>query len=124
IDALQHFKGSVYPINPKYAEIGRRKCYPNLAALPEAPDCVFIVANRDLVQSMVEDAIAAGAGGIIIYASGYVETGNPDFAAMQVKLTETAEKSGVPIVGPNCMGLKNFTTEFYGTFAEIALPIA
>lgn len=122
VEALRYFKGGVYPINPKYEEICGRKAYPSIASLPEKPDCVFIAANRDLVQDMVEQAIAAGAGGIVIFASGYIETGDPRYIAMQEKLTQTARASGVPIIGPNCMGLKNYTIEFYGSFSEISVP--
>ncbi|HTF47478.1 MAG TPA: CoA-binding protein, partial [Pseudonocardia sp.] len=34
------YAGNVYPINPKYAELGGVPCYPSLAAVPEPIDLV------------------------------------------------------------------------------------
>src|SRR3990170_2246052 len=36
------FTGEVWVVNPKYPELGGRKCYASLADLPEAPDATFI----------------------------------------------------------------------------------
>lgn len=119
---LSEFRGSVYPINPKYDSVLGRACYPSLASLPDIPDCVVIASNRDLVQSMVEDCIDAGVGGILIYASGYSETGKPERLLLQQELGRLARKSGVPIIGPNCLGFHNLDLRMAGSFNPAVLP--
>ena len=37
---LLHFRGEVYPINPKYDDILGHRCYASLSELPAAPDVV------------------------------------------------------------------------------------
>src|SRR3546814_12271619 len=36
------FPGRIYPVNPKYPEIGGLTCHSSLEALPEAPDVALI----------------------------------------------------------------------------------
>ena len=31
------YRGSIYPVNPRYEEVEGHRCYPSLAQLPEAP---------------------------------------------------------------------------------------
>src|SRR5258705_13747068 len=41
------YKGKVYPINPKRAEIQGFKAYPSLADLPEAPEAAIVALAGD-----------------------------------------------------------------------------
>jgi acyl-CoA synthetase (NDP forming) len=108
---LAHFAGRVYAINPKYETLHGTRCYPALAALPEVPDCVVIALPRERVEAAVEDCAARGVGGIVIYASGYAETGLAARKAEQERLAAIAAAShGMRIVGPNCFGIANNLT--------------
>ena len=107
LENLAHFKGGVYPVNAKYPEVGGRRCYPSLAALPEKPDCVVLVVPREVVEASVKDAAAVGAGSVIVYASGYGEMDRADAGAAQQRLVEIARSARMPVLGPNCMGLVN-----------------
>jgi acetyltransferase len=101
------FTGKVFGINPKYQTLLGRPCVPSLADLPERPDCVVLCVARQMVEGMIEDAAAAGAGGAVIYASGFAETTKPDRIEAQQRLIEIAHRTGVRVVGPNCVGLAN-----------------
>src|SRR6202451_961672 len=74
----QNFAGRTYPVNARYDRIGEQICYPSVGALPEVPDCAVITAARDAVEEIVLDCVTAGVGGVIIFASGYAETGKQD----------------------------------------------
>lgn len=117
--AMAHFTGNLYLVNPRYEEIGGLKSYPSVTALPEAPDCAIIVAAREAVEPLVEECIAKGVGGAMIYASGYSETGKPDRIEQQVRLRDMARAGGMPIVGPNCIGMLNFTSRAGVTFMAV-----
>ena len=104
---MSAFTGKVFAINPKYRSLLGRPCVPSLADLPESPDCVVLCVARQMVEGMIEAAAAAKAGGVIVYASGFAETAKPDRIEAQQRLIELALRTGVRVVGPNCVGLAN-----------------
>lgn len=112
------FDGSVYLINEKYEDINGQPCFASLKALPEVPDCVVVMVRRELVEAVVLECAELGVGGAVIYASGFSETGMPDRIALQERLVEISARSGLRIVGPNCIGLINFTKRFGITFSS------
>jgi acyl-CoA synthetase (NDP forming) len=99
------FTGEVWVVNPKYSELGGRKCYPSIEALPEAPDATFIAVPREATIDIVKQLSAKGAGGAICYAAGYNEVGG-EGVALQAELIAAA--GDLAVVGPNCYGLLNF----------------
>jgi acetyltransferase len=101
------FTGKVFAINPKYQTLLGRPCVPSLADLPEQPDCVVLCVARPMVEGMIENAAAVGAGGVVVYASGFAETTKPDRIEAQQRLIDLAHRTGVRVVGPNCVGLAN-----------------
>jgi acyl-CoA synthetase (NDP forming) len=107
LENLAHYGGAVYPVNAKYERVGERACYASLAALPQPPDCVVLVVPREGVEAALEEAAAAGAGGVIVFASGYGEMERADAGRSQRRLAEIARAAKMPMMGPNCMGLVN-----------------
>ena len=65
------------------------------------------------------NARRAGVGGVIIFASGYAETGKQDRIAQQQRLAAIARESGMRIVGPNCIGVVNAPLDMRVTFMDI-----
>jgi acyl-CoA synthetase (NDP forming) len=116
LENLSGFQGEVFPVNAKYEAIGERRCYPSLAALPHPPDCVVLVVPRDGVQGALEEAAAARAGGVIVYASGYGEMAHEDTGRAQRRLADIARAAHMPMLGPNCMGLVNHASRAGMTF--------
>jgi acetate---CoA ligase (ADP-forming) len=116
---LRHYGGRVYPVNARYERIGEQPCYPNVAALPEVPDCAVVTAPREAVEDIVVECARAGIGGVVIFASGYSETGRDDRIAQQHRLTAIARESNMRIVGPNCIGVVNAPLDMRITFMDI-----
>jgi acyl-CoA synthetase (NDP forming) len=102
------FGGNIYLVNSKYEAIGDRRCYASMAALPENPDCVAVVAPREAVEEIVLDAARLRVGGVILYASGYAETRLAERMELQRRLGEIGLESGLKILGPNCLGIANY----------------
>jgi acyl-CoA synthetase (NDP forming) len=122
---LKAYGGRIHLVNGRYTEIGGRACHPSVLALPESPDVAVITVAREVVEQVVEECIAARVGGMIVFASGYSETGRPERAAQQAKLARRARESGIPLIGPNCIGTVNFALKSRITFmpyAEMAPP--
>ena len=87
---LVDFAGPVWAVNPKYAgqTLHGRPCFASLAELPEAPDCVLLALPRTGILPALRAAAAQGAGGAIVYASGYGETGLADRIAEEAMLRD------------------------------------
>lgn len=119
---LAGFEGQLYLVNAKYDRLGELPCYPSLAALPEVPDCVAVAVPREAAEPVVLEAARAGAGGVILYASGYAETRKPERIAEQARLKAIARDFGLRIVGPNCLGIANYVRAARVTFSEYPTP--
>jgi acetate---CoA ligase (ADP-forming) len=116
LENLANFRGRVWPVNAKYQKIGDYACYPSLATLPDRPDLVTLVVPREGVEAALTEAVAAGAGGVIVYASGYGEMGRGEESAAQQRLAGIARAACMPMLGPNCMGLVNHELGAGATF--------
>jgi acetate---CoA ligase (ADP-forming) len=116
---LGKYDGRVYPVNARYEQIGDLKCYPSIAAVPETVDCALIATAREAVEPIVRECVAAGVGGAILFASGYTETGRPERIAEQERLAAIAQAGGMPLVGPNTVGMVNALNGAAITFMDI-----
>ncbi len=96
-------------VNPKYEELHGQACYPSLEALPERPDIALVALNPLRAAIVTEDAAAAGVPVVIIPGGGVVEGGEAA-AAMQEEVAAIARRHDLAIVGPNCMGVVDLTT--------------
>jgi acetate---CoA ligase (ADP-forming) len=100
------FTGPIYPVNPNYPTVLNIKCYPTLTDLPEAPDIVVFSIRNPLIPEQMKLAVQRGARAAIIYDSGFAELG-ADGAKLQEQIAGMAREAGMPVCGPNCMGILN-----------------
>ena len=47
------FAGAIYPVNPRAAEIGGLKSYPDVPSLPEAPDVGIVLLGAERAHEAV-----------------------------------------------------------------------
>lgn len=121
---LRGYSGSVFLVNARYERLGEQACYPSLASLPQVPDCVAVTVPRESAESVIREAGEIGAGGVILYASGYAETGKAERIAEQRRLGEIAAEFKLRVLGPNCLGIANYPRGARITFAEYPAPHA
>lgn len=100
------FDGALYPVNPTDEEVMGLRAYPTIAALPEPVDLAVIAVPGRMVVDVVEEAAAAGIGGAVIVTSGFAEVGG-EGAEWQARLSEIAARTGIRLIGPNCIGYMN-----------------
>ncbi len=124
------YGGKVYPVNPKYTQIKGLPCYPSLSAVPKPCDVALIALAAPHVPGIIEECGRAGIPFALVVSAGFSEVGEHG-RALQAKLVEAVQKSGVRIVGPNCLGMFNLKdgvrNGFGGTLALDTLkpgPIA
>lgn len=116
------FSGKIFPVNPKRSHILHTDCYPSLSALPEKVDLAVIVIPARVVLSVIEECVRLKIPAAIIISAGFKELGKDGLALEQQILAE-ADKSGLRIIGPNCLGVMNPHIDMNATFAAaMALP--
>jgi acyl-CoA synthetase (NDP forming) len=97
---------TIYPVNPRRAEVQGEKAWPSLADLPEAPDHVYLVTATEMVIETVAECARLGVKVVSVLASGFSETGAQG-AARERELTDIARRTGIRILGPSCLGTIN-----------------
>lgn len=106
---------NVYAVNPRYDEIMGLKSYPNVSALPEAPDVVGIVVPYHQVLDTLQECHQKGVGAAIVISAGFAERGVDDRRDLQGQLGAFARDSGLRLSGPNCLGLANVKNDLWAT---------
>ena len=112
------YTGNLYPVNPRYQEILGHKCYPSLADLPEVPELALILINASRVADMLEQCGKKGVPYVVIFSSGFSETGG-DGVALQQRLTDIARQYNIGVVGPNCQGMMNVADKAWVGFGSV-----
>src|SRR5688500_15523095 len=116
--ALEHvgFQGKVHLVNPSKYELLGQKCHPGLAGINGDIDAVFVAVKADSVMEVARQAAAKRVGGMAILSSGFGDAGEAGLK-LQNEFAAFAEKNGIAVCGPNCLGLLNFAgrTALFGT---------
>ncbi|HLO47027.1 MAG TPA: bifunctional acetate--CoA ligase family protein/GNAT family N-acetyltransferase [Kamptonema sp.] len=110
------FGGTVFPVNPQRPSVLGIKSYPNIASVPEVVDLVVIATPAATVPQVIRECVAVGVKGAIIVSAGFKEIGEAGVALEQQVLAE-AQRGGMRIIGPNCLGVMNPIAGLNATFA-------
>ncbi|HSB82248.1 MAG TPA: CoA-binding protein, partial [Candidatus Methylomirabilis sp.] len=100
------FQGPIYPINPKAAEILGRPCRQRIADLPSGVDLAVIIIPARTVPQAVAECGERGIKAAVVISGGFAESGD-EGGLLQREVVETARRSGVRLLGPNCQGVNN-----------------
>lgn len=113
------FDGALYPINPKAAQIQGLPAFATVSAVPGPVDLAIVAVPAPGVLAALEDCAAKGVGGAVVLSSGFAETGGQG-VAWQAGISALARRTGMRVVGPNCMGLISVRRRLLGTFTPSA----
>lgn len=110
------FPGPIYPVNPNHEEIAGLKAYPSLSDVGEGVDLAVIAVPIAIVPSVLEEANEIGVGAAIVISAGGREVGE-EGAKIEEEILETARKTGIRLLGPNCLGILVPGTNLNASFA-------
>jgi acyl-CoA synthetase (NDP forming)/GNAT superfamily N-acetyltransferase len=100
------FAGPVYPVHPEATSVASVRAWPSVMAVPDDIDLAVIVVPAAAVPEVVEQCAAKRVRALVVLSAGFAETG-PDGADAERELVLQARRSGMRLVGPNCMGVVN-----------------
>lgn len=103
---LAGFPGEVVPVSRTSETIDGQPAYTSLRDVPGSADLAVVAVPAAAALEVLQDAIAAGVGAVVLVSAGFAETG-PAGAELQDQLTRAARAGGVLLVGPNCLGVQN-----------------
>jgi acyl-CoA synthetase (NDP forming) len=109
------FEGKLYPVNPNRAEVQGVKAYRDVLSVPDACDVALVAVSAPHVPRVLEQCGEAGIPFAVVLAGGFSEIGEAG-AEMQRQLEAAIRRSGVRVVGPNCVGVMNVIARAYCAF--------
>lgn len=111
------FKGDIYPVNPNWETIQDLPAFGNIKEVPKGVDCAIVAVPAKIAVQAVRDCADHGVKSAVMFTSGFAELSD-DGAKAQREITGIAKESGMRMIGPNCLGVFNVDTSWYGTFTN------
>ena len=99
------FPGQIYPVNPRYEELGGLTCYPDLGRLPETPDLVIFCVADSRVEQVLDEAIVIGAPAVSIMSSLIID--DDSAPNLKSRIEKKIKDAGMLACGANGMGFYN-----------------
>ncbi len=100
------FAGPVYPVNARASVVQSVTAYRSVAEVPGAVDIAVIAVPAAHVIGVAEECAAAGVRAMVVLSGGFAETTDGG-RRRQEDLLAVCRRSGMRLVGPNCLGVLN-----------------
>ena len=125
----KNYPGKVFPVNPKETSILDYPCYKSLKDIEGHVDMVVLIMPSRLIYGVMDDLDARmkeknDIKFIVCAAADYAETKTPEGIDRQKCLMETAERYGIRVVGPNCIGVIDNRSLVDTTFVDTGVPFS
>ncbi len=115
------YQGGIYPVNPKYSEMGGVPCYSSIVDVPQPCDVAVIAVPAAQVPSMVAACGDSGVAFAVVLGGGFRESGERG-QQIEAELLRVAREKGVRLLGPNCLGFVNVPDRVYAGFGSMVRP--
>ena len=106
----------VFFVNPNQTEIEGNKTFAKLADVPEEIDLAVVAVPAQSVSQVVSECCEKKVGGIVIVSAGFNEVGN-EGAVRQKEILDKVTQAGIPMIGPNCLGVVRTKNKLNVSFA-------
>ena len=107
------YKGKIYPIHPKDAEILGYKAYKSVKDVPEEIDTAVFAIPAKFVAGALKECGEKKIAGAILIPSGFGETGNIEG---QEELQRIGREYNIRLMGPNIYGFYYTPSNLCATF--------
>jgi len=111
------FKDPIYPVNLRAGQVQGLAAYADIAAVPGPVDLAVLAIPAAGVPAALEGCARAGVRAAIVFSSGFGEV-DADGAAAQAEVAALARRTGMRILGPNCLGMMNVASGAVCTFGQ------
>jgi acetate---CoA ligase (ADP-forming) len=88
----------IYPVNPKYAELDGRPCFPSLPDLPEAVDLALLAVPDAALEEQLTLAAEGGVRSAVVFGGAH---------EIRERVATIANSARMALCGAGCMGFIN-----------------
>jgi len=99
------FMGKLYAVGSASGEIWGIPVFESLASIPEQVDYVIVSTPKHRILDLLDECRTNGVKVLQIFSAGFSEAGEEDGAKLESAIVQKARKSGIRIIGPNCIGV-------------------
>ncbi|MDR2907101.1 MAG: acetate--CoA ligase family protein [Bacteroidales bacterium] len=100
------FRGELYVVNPKEAQIQGVSCTSKVEDLPQTDLAVLAIAAKYCPQTVEVLTKQKGTKGIIILSAGFSEESH-EGKILEDQIVKMCNDAGCSLIGPNCVGMMN-----------------
>lgn len=111
------FQGGIYPVNPKYQELGGYPCSADIESLPKEIDLAMISLPAAAIPDTVRRCAAKGIQVATILSGGFGELGTEAGRRIEEELRAVIQETGIRVCGPNCQGGINLFDRVAATYS-------
>ncbi len=115
------FSGRIYPVNPRGGDILGYQTYRSVKEIHGEVDVAVIVIPAQFVIEAVEECGQKGVRALVVITAGFKEVGHDGLQAEHT-IIEIAEKYGMVVQGPNCLGIINTHAPYNASFSAGTPP--
>ena len=107
------YKGEIYPIHPKAADILGHKAYKSVKDVPGVIDVAVFAIPAKFVAGALAECGEKKIPGAVLIPSGFAEAGAPE---LQAEIVEVGKKYDIRMMGPNIYGFYYTPANLCATF--------
>ncbi|MDY0041575.1 MAG: acetate--CoA ligase family protein, partial [Desulforhabdus sp.] len=106
------FQGTLYPINPKYAEVQGKPAYSSISVIHQPVELAVIATPPQTVPGIIESCGNEGVKAAVIITAGFREAGG----GLEEQFLSAVRAHGIRLIGPNCLGIMRPAIGLNATF--------
>ncbi len=115
------YAGAIHLVAQKSGEIFKKTVHTNLQDVPDPVELAILIVPTSATPQAIEDCGKRGVRAAIIVSAGFREAGE-EGAALEQRCVETAQRYGVRLLGPNCIGVIDTHLPLDTTFLQPPMP--
>ena len=115
------YEGKLYGVGSEEGEVNGVRIYKSIENLPETPDVAIFLTPAKTIPSLMKACGKKGITHVVIESGGFSEFSHGD-NSLEEEVLNIAEKYGMKVIGPNCIGTINFDIKMmmpFGFFKNI-----
>jgi acetyltransferase len=115
------YTGAIHLVAQKSGEVFGKMIHTSLQDIPDPVDLAILIVPTSATPQSIEDCGKRGIKAAVIVSAGFREVGE-EGAELEKRCAEIAQKYGVRLLGPNCIGTIDTHFPLDTTFLQPPMP--